>query len=419
MSSAFGSGALLVNGCGLPVGGGGLSGIGGSSEYVGSITCRGCHSDVHAQWLASRHALAFETLRQNGADKNSNCLGCHTTGYRAGGFVSGTATPGFAGVQCESCHGTGARHVATRDPADINRVPLSQVCGGCHTQPEQPNFDEWQKSAHAAALQSVTASPGATDACLSCHSADYAAAERNNQARALRGLMPLPLPSITSGNPADAPVEGVGCIACHVSHGSTNGPSLRAVGFDACAGCHAEVTTTPGVLPHSPQLNLLLGEGGFRNQPNGGAPPFQPLTGPLAVHSTLEESGGCYRCHGANVKVESPTAASPNQTGHRFEVDYESCVPCHTPAQAIQLVPALRSSISGRIDELRARISALDGVFLDSVSRQRLAAASTNLDLLEADGSGGSHSPPYAERVLDETDTLVSIAENAAAAQNP
>ncbi len=84
----------------------------------------------------------------------NRCAGCHQTGLSV---ASQTTTYGAASVPeavtgyselnigCERCHGPGARHVQTRDPADIvnpGNFPsqgaaglrlANQVCGACHS----------------------------------------------------------------------------------------------------------------------------------------------------------------------------------------------------------------------------------------------------------------------------------------------
>jgi hypothetical protein len=70
-----------------------------------------------------------------------DCFGCHTTGARVGTTLQLEHYEG--GVQCEACHGPGARHIASvRDgnPAPGTIRPLkgmdaqetSEFCGVCH-----------------------------------------------------------------------------------------------------------------------------------------------------------------------------------------------------------------------------------------------------------------------------------------------
>ena len=91
-----------------------------------------CHADQHRQWTRTAHARAFELLEISGQPQNPECLGCHSTGYRRGGFTDATATPGLKGVQCEACHGPGSEHQG--DPRKIIKTPPSSVCAACHKQ---------------------------------------------------------------------------------------------------------------------------------------------------------------------------------------------------------------------------------------------------------------------------------------------
>lgn len=387
----------------------GLSGdIGGASDYVGAIVCRGCHSEIHSSWLTARHAGALDTLVAAGQQHNPDCLACHTTGYRKGGFVSAIATPGFAGVQCEECHGTGAAHVGSRSPADIIRLPTADTCGKCHTGPAQPNHEEWLSSRHARALSTIRNSPERADSCLNCHSFDYASAVQLNQTRAGRGLPPLPLPSLTDASAVNDPREGVTCLSCHAPHGSTQIAELRHLPTPTCVTCHNDPQPRPGIRPHAPQWNILSAGGGRRPDPvNVGE--TLPLTGIPAVHSNLNPVGGCAYCHGPNFKPASPTADNPSLSGHRFEVRFDLCLPCHTPDVAESLTNSLRSELVGRMQAVRDRIAAIPAHDLIGPNRKLVDAALLNLDLIDQDGSTGVHNAAYVRSLVEEADNLLDL----------
>ena len=77
------------------------------------------------------------------ADEARRCFGCHTTASNvAGHFDTSHLTPG---VQCESCHGPGANHVAAMktgkieagraaifNPKKLDAVASVDFCGACH-----------------------------------------------------------------------------------------------------------------------------------------------------------------------------------------------------------------------------------------------------------------------------------------------
>lgn len=119
----------------------------GDPLFTGALACASCHREAYAQWSSSAHARAIETLAEIGRDHNPECLACHTTGYgQPGGFYDRTASTGLAGVQCESCHGPGAAHVAWHRTPHGERVVLSRAvdpmaCTVCHDETNDPDFD--------------------------------------------------------------------------------------------------------------------------------------------------------------------------------------------------------------------------------------------------------------------------------------
>jgi hypothetical protein len=101
-------------------------------------TCASCHEDQVAQWRATPHAHAWETIVKDGRTKDPECVTCHTTRYgERGGFVSVEATPGLAGVGCLSCHRISEGH-----PNDTTEAPeiTPQVCVSCHDPKNSPAF---------------------------------------------------------------------------------------------------------------------------------------------------------------------------------------------------------------------------------------------------------------------------------------
>ena len=45
-------------------------------KYVGTKKCKMCHKDVHASWLETKHAKAFDILSDE-EKKNEKCVACH------------------------------------------------------------------------------------------------------------------------------------------------------------------------------------------------------------------------------------------------------------------------------------------------------------------------------------------------------
>jgi 2',3'-cyclic-nucleotide 2'-phosphodiesterase (5'-nucleotidase family) len=118
--------------------------------YLGSDACKTCHAVEHSIWTESKHAHAMQTLVEQHSDFNPECVGCHVVAYKKpGGFVDMNATPTLADVQCESCHGPGARHLA--NPGAPYGKAGKQSCAPCHTHDRSPSFEfsvYWPKIRH-------------------------------------------------------------------------------------------------------------------------------------------------------------------------------------------------------------------------------------------------------------------------------
>src|SRR5262249_7626025 len=136
-----------------------------------------------------------------------------------------------------------------------------------------------------------------------------------------------------------------------------------------CANCHTDPQFSPGVAPHAPQQNLLKALDGRQFDPASGL--SAPLSGLPSVHSSVDELGGCAKCHGSKLQLANPTDAVPDKSGHLFDINTDNCVPCHTPEDAQTLLSNLQIEIAGRVSELRQRLTAID--------RSSLLFASRNL----------------------------------------
>jgi 2',3'-cyclic-nucleotide 2'-phosphodiesterase (5'-nucleotidase family) len=111
-----------------------------AGPFVGSSGCQKCHAQAHEQWSTTAHASAYESLVREKKDGERACRACHTTGAgQAGGFQTVAATPGLAGVGCESCHGAGRAH-ADRPRKGYGRVTVG-LCVACHDSANSPDFN--------------------------------------------------------------------------------------------------------------------------------------------------------------------------------------------------------------------------------------------------------------------------------------
>jgi len=147
------------------------------NHYIGAAKCKNCHNseasgDQYGVWEKAKHSSAWKLLATDAAkeagaklgvaepQKSEHCLKCHVTGY---GQPAEMFKKGFEpelGVQCETCHGPGEKHMRARfraammeaEPAEgetpafvkvpegeIDAHPDRKVCYGCHNS-ESPSF---------------------------------------------------------------------------------------------------------------------------------------------------------------------------------------------------------------------------------------------------------------------------------------
>ena len=99
-----------------------------SAPPVGAETCATCHPKAYATWKQGPHAHALSRLSAT-ERKERRCLTCHAPAQ----------DQGFAGVQCEACHGNGRYYFpdyVMRDPQLRGLVglktPDAATCKRCH-----------------------------------------------------------------------------------------------------------------------------------------------------------------------------------------------------------------------------------------------------------------------------------------------
>jgi len=126
---------LLVMGMPLPSEGSEQEAI---NIFVGSLACKNCHPEEYANFITyAKKSESFQSIEKQmkhlTPDEIRQCYPCHTTGYgKPGGFVSIEETPHLKNAGCEVCHGPGAEHARTSDPADIIGNMSKKDCEGCH-----------------------------------------------------------------------------------------------------------------------------------------------------------------------------------------------------------------------------------------------------------------------------------------------
>jgi hypothetical protein len=306
---------------------------GPSPHYLGSQGCTECHANIQTTVLKTAHAGAFTdaSFVSAGGQTNLSCVVCHTVGYKLPtGFVSKTATPLLANVQCENCHGPAANHAANPDdPTVIPQVEIAAtVCGGCHSASQvytnPPTFEEWSASGHSAVvpdvLQVMSSSAANIRSCGVCHSGSARLAMIGGQD-----------PALTLTNDYNVPQT---CVVCHDPHqtnaypvqlrnpvSSTNNYELTSadtatvtaftsqyatnVNINLCAQCHndrgAAWTDTSRSPHHSVQYNFLLGSiGELLGGPaifNPGTHAGLPSSADNSISGTYYLTNQCADCH--------------------------------------------------------------------------------------------------------------------------
>jgi 2',3'-cyclic-nucleotide 2'-phosphodiesterase (5'-nucleotidase family) len=126
------------------------------SIYATSQTCAKCHQAEYDVWQKTRHAHAFAALETKQRTFDASCVGCHSVGFQKQGFVNIKATPQFADVQCESCHGPGAEHAKLPRRGGYPTPPAPASCVVCHDRENSPDFvfaKYWPVVAHGNSLK--------------------------------------------------------------------------------------------------------------------------------------------------------------------------------------------------------------------------------------------------------------------------
>ncbi len=146
---------------------------GTANKYIGAEKCKNCHQaeasgNQYGRWQEAGHSRAFEVLASaeakalakelgiEDAQKSEKCLKCHVTAF---GAPPETIKKGFElrhGVQCESCHGPGEKHMKARFAAAAStgaevgarqELPEGEIitkvdiktCVGCHNE-QSPSY---------------------------------------------------------------------------------------------------------------------------------------------------------------------------------------------------------------------------------------------------------------------------------------
>jgi peroxiredoxin len=116
------------------------------AKYTGAASCRECHTKQYNHWEKTVHASAHTTEKAKAAAPEK--LFRYNTGV---GSAGGYPEQGREGVQCESCHGPGEKHLTTPKAkghgyivglgSECSSCVVEQICRRCHSVADDPEFD--------------------------------------------------------------------------------------------------------------------------------------------------------------------------------------------------------------------------------------------------------------------------------------
>jgi len=244
-----------------------------------------------------------------------------------------------------------------------------ETCLNCHgVFTSQVQVQEWKTSAHAKSLETLKASPDATDKCLVCHSSDF------------RSDPKVTLATAELGNT---------CTACHKKHDAefrfpgVNQELLKSK-KEVCNDCHTAGSAKPGEVPRSAQVEIFAGKGGIDVPDSAG------------IHSLIMPDG-CTTCH--TFKAD-PTVVSA-VGGHTFKANVAKCAQCH-PANAEQK----KADANQQIADLLAKVDPLLEAHANKNSDD-FKNAKFNVDLVKVSGDGGVHNLKYSKALLEKSISLL------------
>lgn len=238
-------------------------------------------------------------------DWNTICASCHTTGYRITRYDSKTKkTTGSEfselGVGCEACHGQGAKHISAKDvdrkktifnPANVDIVAQSKVCGYCHVKVQT---EAWLTAQGNPREDMPAPKPGETyrpgddwtkwpDIIMPGLQAEYPFDKEYTGE--LKGVFKVDAYSKANGiyeegmhhqqyqgfvQSAHYKSGKISCITCHVPHAGKG--KLKKLPKDACKACHDASYTVDKYMPNTGETtgSLFVRSHTFSKKPRQG-----------------------------------------------------------------------------------------------------------------------------------------------------
>jgi len=237
------------------------------------VPCADCHDQVVAAFAATPHARA----QGRSTDPNAICAVCHGGGaeHAASGDPAAISTPrgdagaglclnchtsagpnpielrsvhARSGLGCEGCH---TMHPAGRIPEALLTREGSSACVSCHTGVAGSFRKPYTHRMHT----TVGGSSRAGMQCASCHNPHGRSGEANLVRTRAGEVACLDCHTDKRGPFVFTHIstEVVGCLGCHEPHGSTNPKMLkRSRVAQLCLECHSLTSpTTVGSQPPS------------------------------------------------------------------------------------------------------------------------------------------------------------------------
>ncbi|MFC1838145.1 cytochrome c3 family protein [Thermodesulfobacteriota bacterium] len=339
-----------------------------SSGYMGSDSCKDCHTDAYDSWKASRHASIFTA-----SDTSPECMECHVTG------INDFTPPEEYSVGCEACHGPGKEHIAgDGNPDKIVSSNSADICGRCHSNKQSGENSKWIKRYRPGMRLSEV------------EGLDLISVDSEKLPPAINNMHPAMTYNMwfASGHSKkpDRNIkvgamdweDPVSCVACHNPHHSNNLYQLRMKRDKLCISCHL-------------QDEVLKGRGakGIEETRN------------------LHTPTPCFACHMTEgnhlMKVLRPD--SPDLAESRFD----SCTVCHKVGSRQERADQMndweawyRESMEPLQEDLKAIEIVLKGNpdLLNDELKVKMEDIKSNLSIIIKDGSKGVHNLDYALEIM-------------------
>ncbi len=306
---------------------------------------------------------------------DATCDGCHTTGFNAAKDKESGRWVGRKvelGIGCESCHGPGSKHAATKgksdivNPARLNAVQQDQLCGQCHSR--VTNRQEKELSYPLGFV------PGNVDLEQRVKFWTYSSNRKNFWANGYSSKNRQQYHDVQFSGHTKA---GVTCITCHDAHSPRKGyAQLRLEKGKLCLQCHK-------------------------------------TSAEMYKDSTMAQAGvGCTDCHMARIANRSD-ATQKNKShwdasSHTFAVVMpqaadklkmkSSCDACHEGADKA----AKGSAVAQQQAEIKKKIAELETAIAAAKKGKKAKEAGKLLAAVKDDRSFGAHNPQKAMALLDK-----------------